>query len=47
LLGLPANTGMQTQTQVLVDLIKRNLIDKADALKIASQPDELKSKILV
>lgn len=42
-----ANTGMQTQTQVLVDLIKRNLIDKADALKIASQPDELKSKILV
>ncbi len=39
------NTGMQTQTQVLVDLIKRNIIDKEDALKISSQPDELKGKI--
>ncbi len=40
-----ANTGMQTQTQVLVDLVKKGIIEKEVALKVASQPDELKNKI--
>ncbi len=40
-----ANTGMQTQTQVLAELVKKNIVDKDDALKVSSQPDELKSKI--
>ncbi len=40
-----ANTGMQTQTQVLVDLVKKGIVEKEVALKVASQPDELKNKI--
>jgi len=39
------NTGMQTQTQVLEDLVKRNIVDKKDAIKVSSHPDELKGKI--
>jgi twitching motility protein PilT len=39
------NTGMQTQTQVLAQLVKKNVIRKEDALQVASQPDELKGKI--
>jgi twitching motility protein PilT len=40
-------TGMQTQTQSLVELIKRNAIDKEDAIRVASQPEELLNKISV
>jgi twitching motility protein PilT len=38
-------TGMQTQTQALEKLVKNNTISKEDALKVASQPEELKNKI--
>ncbi len=38
-------TGMQTQTQALEKLVKSNTISKEDALKVASQPEELKNKI--
>ncbi len=39
------NTGMQTQTQSLEKLVKSNTIDKHDALRISTQPEELKAKI--
>jgi len=40
-----ANTGMQTQTQVLTELVRKNIVDKQVALQVASNPDELKGKI--
>jgi len=40
-----ANTGMQTQTQALASLVEKNIIRKEDALRVASQPEELKGKI--
>ncbi len=38
-------TGMQTQTQALTKLVKENIVEAKDALRISTQPDELKSKI--
>jgi len=38
-------TGMQTQTQVLIKLRNQGLISKADALQYANKPDELKKNI--
>ncbi len=38
-------TGMQTQTQALADLVGRNVIRKDDAIRVSSQPEELKGKI--
>ncbi len=38
-------TGMQTQTQALTKLVKENVVDANDALRISTQPDELKGKI--
>jgi len=40
-----AQTGMQTQTQALEKLVKQNIVTKEDALRISTQPDELKGKI--
>ncbi len=40
-----AQTGMQTQTQALERLVKQNLVHKEDALRISTQPEELKGKI--
>jgi twitching motility protein PilT len=40
-----AKTGMQTQTQALADLVGRNIIRKEDAIRVSSQPEELKGKI--
>ena len=40
-----ANTGMQTQTQALTAFVERNIISKEDALRVSSQPEELKGKI--
>jgi len=34
-------TGMQTQTQVFVQLVKDNIIEKSDALRYSTRPDEL------
>jgi twitching motility protein PilT len=39
------NTGMITQTQSLEALIKKNLVNKEDALRVSTQPDELKLRI--
>ncbi len=38
-------TGMQTQTQALTKFVQDNLIDKEMALRVSTQPDELKNKI--
>ena len=38
-------TGMQTQTQILIKLRKQGLISKEDALQYANKPDELKKNI--
>ena len=38
-------SGMQTQTQVLVKLVKQNLITKEDAIQYATKPDEVKRQI--
>ena len=38
-------TGMQTQTQILIKLIKQGIISKEDALQYANKPDELKKNI--
>ncbi len=38
-------TGMQTQTQALEKLVKQNIVRKEDALRISTQPDELRGKI--
>ncbi len=40
-----AQTGMQTQSQVLAELVKKHVIRKEDAFKVASHVDELKGKI--
>jgi len=34
-------SGMQTQTQVLVKLVKASIISKSDALRVSTRPDEL------
>ena len=34
-------TGMQTQTQILVQLVKNKVIEKNDALRYSTRPDEL------
>ncbi|QOG11619.1 type IV pilus twitching motility protein PilT [Arcobacter sp. FWKO B] len=36
-----SQTSMQTQSQVLLDLISKNLITKDDALKVANNPEEI------
>ena len=38
-------TGMQTQTQILIKLRKQGLISKEDALQYANKPEELKKNI--
>ncbi len=38
-------TGMMTQTQDLELLVKKNIVKKDDALRISTQPDELKTRI--
>jgi len=38
-------TGMQTQTQVLTDLVKKGVIEKNDALKFSTNQEELKKTI--
>jgi twitching motility protein PilT len=38
-------TGMQTQTQILIKLRKQGIISKEDALQYANKPDELKKNI--
>ncbi|WP_234697095.1 type IV pilus twitching motility protein PilT [Nitrosophilus alvini] len=38
-------TGMQTQTQLLVKLLKSHLITKEDAIRYSNRPEELKSLI--
>ncbi len=38
-------TGMQTQTQALANFVHQNIVDKESALRISTQPDELKNKI--
>lgn len=38
-------TGMQTQTQVMVQYVKNHLIDKTDALRFSTRPDELMRSI--
>jgi len=38
-------SGMQTQTQVLVKLLKQNLITKEHAIQYATKPDEVKRQI--
>ena len=38
-------TGMQTQTQALTKFVQDNLVDKEIALRVSTQPDELKNKI--
>jgi len=38
-------TGMQTQTQILIKLRKQGLITKEDALQYANKPDELQKNI--
>ena len=40
-----ASTGMMTQTQDLEKLVKSNTVKKEDALRISTQPDELKTRI--
>ena len=40
-----AKTGMQTQTQVLVENLEKNLISREDALSYATLPQELLNKI--
>ncbi len=40
-----AATGMQTQTQALETLVRKNLVHKEDAMRISTSPDELKSRI--
>ncbi len=39
------HTGMQTQTQILVKLLKNNMITKEDAIRFSNRPDELKTLI--
>ena len=39
------STGMQTQTQVILKLLKNRMITKEDALKYSNRPQELKSLI--
>jgi twitching motility protein PilT len=34
-------TGMQTQTQVLVSLLKQGVISKENAIQFSNRPDEL------
>jgi len=41
-----AQTGMQTQTQVLVDYVKKGLIDKETALAYSTKVDELKKALM-
>jgi len=38
-------SGMQTQTQVLVKLVKDGIIEKDDALRFSTRPDELMKAI--
>ena len=38
-------SGMQTQTQVLVNLVKSGIIEKDDALRFSTRPDELMKAI--
>jgi len=40
-----SSTGMMTQTQTLEKLVKSNTIKKEDALRISTQPEELKTRI--
>ncbi len=40
-----AQTGMITQTQSLEALLKRNFITRDDAMRISTQPDELRTRI--
>ena len=40
-----AKTGMITQTQVLVDLVKKGIIDPRDAMNVSSKPEELFKQI--
>ena len=40
-----AQTGMITQTQCLEKLVKSNMVKKEDALRISTQPEELKTRI--
>ncbi len=40
-----SQTGMQTQTQALANFVHKNIIRKDDALRVSSQPEELKGKI--
>ncbi len=40
-----ASTGMVTQTQKLEELVKNNIVKKEDAMRISTQPDELKTRI--
>ncbi len=35
------NTGMQTQTQVMVDLVKRKVVERDVAIQFSNKPDEL------
>jgi len=39
------DTGMQTQTQVLVQLVRKGLVSKQTALQYSNKPDELRSQI--
>jgi len=34
-------SGMQTQTQVMVKLVQGHIIDKSEALRFSTRPDEL------
>jgi twitching motility protein PilT len=40
------NTGMQTQSQVMLKLLKSGIITKEHALQYSNKPDELKNQIL-
>jgi len=40
-----ASTGMMTQTQALEMLVNNNVVKAEDALRISTQPDELKTRI--